>query len=402
MKRAMIGVVALLSACGTRTEIVQRPSDEVVMRVRVRDDLAPAPAPEPAPTEPRCEGPGPDGQPTSSLTMGYAHACVVLGNGTVRCWGSNHSGSLGDGTAGRRATPVEVLDLHDATSVGAGRMHTCALRRTGHVVCWGGNGWGQVGAPTEGTLSRRPLEVRGLRGAAQVGVGRDHSCAVSARGQVSCWGANRSGQLGGGRRDRSVDPERVRGLRASWVGAGHDSTCAVRMDGGVSCWGALVRSERPVHVDGLPGPAVTVEVGRAAACARLADGSVWCWGDGSMGTLGPEGLGYVETPVQVAGLPPATSLSLNDTVACAADAQGGAWCWGSHEGMARELSEPRLRGYMAPASQVMTAERDAACALLAEGNVCCWGDNRDGLLGALASPFANPGPYSELPVPMVW
>ena len=25
-----------------------------------------------------------------------------------------------------------------------------------------------------------------------------------------------------------------------------------------------------------------------------------------------------------------------------------------------------------------------------------------GLLGALAQPFSNPGPYSELPVPMSW
>ena len=35
----MLGLAALLSACGARTEIVQRPSDEVVIRVRVRDDL---------------------------------------------------------------------------------------------------------------------------------------------------------------------------------------------------------------------------------------------------------------------------------------------------------------------------------------------------------------------------
>ncbi len=403
MKRTMLGLAALLSACGTRTEIVQRASDEVVIRVRVRDDLRPGTAPPPeAQAPPRCEGPGPEGQPTSSLTVGYAHACVALGDGTVRCWGSNYASQLGDGTTARRATPVEVRDVADAQTVGAGGSHSCALLRSGRVVCWGGNTIGQIGAPTQGTLTRAPLEVTGLRGIAQLGVGRQHSCAVSARGQVSCWGANGAGQIGNRRRDMAPAPARVRGLRARWVGAGHDSSCAVRIDGGVSCWGALVRADRPQRIDGLPAPAVTVEVGRAAACARLSDGTVWCWGDGGMGTLGPEGLGQMDAPVQVVGLPPVTSLSLNDTVACAADVQGGAWCWGSHESMARELSEPRLRGYMGPATHVMTSGRDTACALLAEGNVCCWGDNRDGLLGALAQPFSNPGPYSELPVPMSW
>ena len=402
MTRALLLLTLLTSGCGSRTQIVQQPSDEVVVRLRVRDDLNPAPQPEPQPAQPMCAGAGPEGQATSSLTMGYAHACVALGDGHVRCWGANHSGGLGDGTAARRATPVEVLDLDDARSVGAGRMHTCALRRNGHVACWGDNGYGQIGARTEGSLTRRPLEVSGLRLVAQLGVGRDHSCAVDERGHVACWGSNMMGQLGNGRRDRSRDPQQVRGLRASWVGAGFDSTCAVRMDGGVSCWGGLVRSERPVQVEGLPEPAVSVEVGRAAACARLVDGSVWCWGDGGQGTLGPAGRGYSEAPLRVEGLPPAQSLALTDTVACVADAQGGAWCWGSHEGGAGETGEPRQRGYLGAATQVTTAELDAACALLAEGNVCCWGDNRDGLLGAMASPFQNPGPYSELPVPMVW
>src|SRR5690606_3053587 len=103
--------------------------------------------------------------------------------------------------------------------------------------------------------------------------------AVSGHGQVHCWGRNNLGQLGDGSRELRAGPAPVRAFRATHVGAGVDSTCAVATDGRVACWGALAIAERPRFVDGLPAPAVTVEVGEATACARLVDGSVHCWGD---------------------------------------------------------------------------------------------------------------------------
>ena len=146
MKKTMLGLAALLSACGARTEIVQRPSDEVVIRVRVRDDLRPGTAPtqeEQAP--PRCEGPGPEGQPTSSLTVGHAHACVALGNGTVRCWGSNYASQLGDGTTQASSSPVAVLGGMAFQSFDVGGRHNCGVADTGVAFCWGSNSEGRLG-----------------------------------------------------------------------------------------------------------------------------------------------------------------------------------------------------------------------------------------------------------------
>ena len=62
----------------------------------------------------------------SPTLSGERHACALLGNGTVRCWGNNASGQLGDATTTQRATSVPVSGLAGAVSITAGRYHTCA------------------------------------------------------------------------------------------------------------------------------------------------------------------------------------------------------------------------------------------------------------------------------------
>jgi alpha-tubulin suppressor-like RCC1 family protein len=42
---------------------------------------------------------------------GHYHSVALLGDGTVRAWGANTYGQLGDGTTTRRTTPVPVPDL---------------------------------------------------------------------------------------------------------------------------------------------------------------------------------------------------------------------------------------------------------------------------------------------------
>jgi len=56
---------------------------------------------------------GPDVVPLSgavtSLSVGDYHACAVIGEESLWCWGANHSGQLGDGTAEEHDEPVRVL-----------------------------------------------------------------------------------------------------------------------------------------------------------------------------------------------------------------------------------------------------------------------------------------------------
>ena len=397
-----LGALIAIAGCTTRTRVVPSTQDEVVMRLRVR---AAATEEEVEEVEEEvdltCRGGGPDGLAVTDIAAGYGHMCIVLSDGTARCWGRGNEGTLGTGSRARSATPARVEGLTGLISIGTGRMHSCALDEQGHVHCWGGSGYRQVGFPISGSSTDTPGRVRGLRGVVQLGVGYDHSCAVTHRGQVYCWGRNQSGQVGDGSRDRHERAVVVPRVRATYVAAGQQSTCAVTASATVVCWGAIAGSARPTVVSGLPAPAVTVTVGHAFACARLADGSVHCWGDGTHGQLGPAERGFSDTPVPVEGLPPALTVHAWGTQVCATDVQHQAWCWGSSEPFDADSANPRLRAYMDPVDDAAIG-RTAVCARLSEGGLCCWGSNINGLLGTVRQPFANPPWTSEIPVPMLW
>jgi alpha-tubulin suppressor-like RCC1 family protein len=88
------------------------------------------------------------------LAAGNDHACALLQDGTIRCWGKNNFGQLGDGTGvntGTSGVPtVAVANLTGVVGITAGFEHTCALLGTGNVQCWGQNedNFGQVGDNT--------------------------------------------------------------------------------------------------------------------------------------------------------------------------------------------------------------------------------------------------------------
>jgi alpha-tubulin suppressor-like RCC1 family protein len=66
------------------------------------------------PVDTYCVAPAPIGGLSGVLQVvpGSLHACALLRDGTVRCWGSNFYGAIGDGTGGGlehdRAAPTPV------------------------------------------------------------------------------------------------------------------------------------------------------------------------------------------------------------------------------------------------------------------------------------------------------
>jgi alpha-tubulin suppressor-like RCC1 family protein len=183
--------------------------------------------------------PVPDlGTSVVDVSFGGAHACALMRGGTVRCWGDNARGQLGDGTQDERTRPVLVKDLFDAVRVSAGEQHTCAVRKGGEVVCWGDNAGRQLGLPAGEAQRSFPVPVAGLAGATDVTAGGTHSCALlGASGQVQCWGANESGQLGDATTTGRSAPAPVMNLTDGLsISAGHAHTCA-RTRSGNRCWG---------------------------------------------------------------------------------------------------------------------------------------------------------------------
>ncbi len=201
------------------------------------------------------------------------HACALLDNLTVKCWGVNTSGQLGYGD--------QVTRGQNAATSGDNLL-----------------------AINLGTVSY-PV---------QVSVGESHSCARFANGGVKCWGLNTSGQLGYGDTTMRGDGPNEMGDNLPFVNLGTgrtakaiftsaSTTCAIRDNGTLVCWGAN---------DGLLGRSSTANVGTAAnqmgdnlvavdlngdlvrdlslskghACALTEANTVKCWGYNFWGQLG--------------------------------------------------------------------------------------------------------------------
>ena len=69
------------------------------------------------------------------LHGGRGHSLALLADGTVRAWGYNAFGGLGDGTFTERTRPVRTLNLTGVVALAGGRDHSLALKSDGTV--WG-------------------------------------------------------------------------------------------------------------------------------------------------------------------------------------------------------------------------------------------------------------------------
>jgi hypothetical protein len=215
----------------------------------------------------------------------YAHACAVLDDGSVKSWGSNTQGELGQGDTlnrgglpgqmGDNLKPVDLGTGHTAVAVSAGYGLSCALLSDGHVKCWGGGG--QLGLGDELARGDKPGEIGDNLPALDLGTnakavaitaGYSSTCALLAGGGFKCWGLNYDGQLGlGDTKGRGDMPGQMGDhLPVVDLGACSDAA-AVAVGDGASAGG--------VH-----------------ACALLGNKTVKCWGAGGelgLGDTNPRG-----------------------------------------------------------------------------------------------------------------
>lgn len=97
------------------------------------------------------------------LALGFAHSCALLEDGTVRCWGEGSSGRLGRpvscGSTCANPAPQPVVGLSEVEHIAAGEVHTCALTRRREIWCWGGSeSRGANGSPNFG-INTTPVRI---------------------------------------------------------------------------------------------------------------------------------------------------------------------------------------------------------------------------------------------------
>ena len=396
-------------------------------------------------------------QQTRTVASGYYHSCALLLNGTVKCWGLNYFGELGNGTFISSETPVAVSGLSNVTAISAGAFHTCALLSNGQMKCWGYNYYGQLGLGTTGNAPF-PNLVTGLDGpVVAIAAGYMHTCAVLSGGSVQCWGMNDTYQTGNSSTTSNVlVPYQVPGLSfvtsiaagyyhtcvlevtatiycwgdnasgqlgnnttvssaapvESWIDApkalvaGGNHTCALlAYSGEVMCWGDIINSTAPNYVNGLTG-AKAISAGSTQVCALLYSGGAQCWGYNSYGQLGNDStVDSLATPVSVSNLSFASGISAGGIHTCAAISDGTVQCWGygglgelgDNNTASSTIPTPVLSDFIPDAGvRKIVSGANHTCALLGDGTAACWGSNFDGQLGN----GTNYATYNAAPTPV--
>jgi len=383
----------------------------------------------------------------TTIDVGKSHSCAVITDGSVVCWGSNGSGRLGNnwGPRSLQLTPVGGITglspALTAVSVSLGNEHSCALMVDGTLRCWGANGDGQLGngSTTNSRVSvqvsgvtgltppRAPVQVSGVTGlspaatAVSVSTSNNHSCALMANGTVQCWGNNSAGQLGDGTTDNSPVPATVAGITGLTLGttavnvsAGAFHSCAVMADGTAKCWGNNERGQLgdgttnnspvPATVTGITGltpatAAVSVSASNDHSCALMAAGTAKCWGNNERGQLGNGSTTMSAVPVSVAGITgltlgtTAVSVSTGWQTSCALMADSFLNCWGfTLDSKGKILTEkkpvrPIIQGNLV-FSGISTGWNSScptysfvSAAGYTSGHALCWGSNQNGELG---------------------
>lgn len=410
---------------------------------------------------------------TLQIDVGSYSSCALLNNNQLKCWGWNAYGQLaqgdtvdrGDDTSemGNALTQIDVRTPRTVVQMETGGEHACAVLDNGRIRCWGRNDRGQLGlgdadnrgdAPGEMGDNLPSVDLGSGRSALQVAVGNQHSCALLDNGGVKCWGRNDYGQLGQGHNfDKGDGPNELGdflseiALDASYgtvtqIAAGGFHTCALFDSGNVQCWGVNDQGQLGLgdtesrgdeaNEMGVNLPAVNLGTGRTAGqisaggyhtCALLDTDRVKCWGRNLEGQLGQgdtenrgddvnemgDALPVIALGQGPLGQPLSTSqVSAGGWHTCSLLNTNLVKCWGTNSAGQLGLGDTLQRGDDAgemgdvlpvidlgtgrTAAQV-SAGNAHSCARLDNGDVKCWGDALFGQIGLVDEIGTNADNY---------
>lgn len=210
------------------------------------------------------------GRTAQAISTSRYHTCAILDDHSLKCWGVNSVGELAQGdTTVRGASdsipPINLGSGRTAVALSVGNStsqtcQTCVLLDNGTVKCWGLNSSGQLG---QGDIANRgdslsetgdglsAIDLGSGRTAIAISASGTTACAVLDNGSLKCWGSGTTGSLGQGDTTTRGDGAGEMGdslpainlgsgrtAIAVTTGDGSSTTCA-RLDNlGVKCWGS--------------------------------------------------------------------------------------------------------------------------------------------------------------------
>ena len=236
------------------------------------------------------------------VQVGNDFVCAIDHLGDVYCWGDggNYRTGLGSTTKTNSPTKVNIGTGRTALRVAAGHGHACAILDDSTLKCWGDNGLGQLGVG--GTTSKSTPQSVNLGsnvGAMNLTLGTAHTCVITNTSDVKCWGSNtyyNIGKTSGGPYTTPTSVTFPTGTHAVRIDAGNQHTCAVLNTSSLYCWGMndylqvgedfTSKVAPPAEVDvGYVRSAVEFSAGRVHSCVLSDDHSIRCWGESANSRL---------------------------------------------------------------------------------------------------------------------
>ena len=257
-----------------------------------------------------------EGGTFKQISVGAFHSCGLSDLNKVYCWGSNTYSQIGNKytpsnfviPSADRPTLVSIPG--NVTQISAGHSHNCALTSVGDIWCWGYNINRQLGNPSKTTdTSKDPVVVvpGGQMEAGEkfkyVSAGSLHTCAITTKDDIFCWGARDNGALGITPAVGNVSNPSIR-INVT------DSEGVVKfksVSAGGTIWNLERTIDNPLEGD-LAATEQKIEPHNQHTCAISLGGKVYCWGQNGNLQLG---INNTSPPPQT-GVPTEIVLSGND------------------------------------------------------------------------------------------
>jgi alpha-tubulin suppressor-like RCC1 family protein len=357
----------------------------------------------------------------SMLAAGADFSVALQADGTLRSWGSDDGGALGNGgTDVDRSTPGAVSNLSEVVAVDAGGGSALALRRNGEVWGWGQNGLGALGngSSRPSGMPTRFVGTPALGAALAVATSGTHSLVLRSDGRIEAAGHNVYGQLGnpaaGYLSDRGVEVVVTPGMRPIVaIAAGSHFSVALDESGVVWTWGlnssgqlgqgTPLGTDVPQRVVGID-PVQMIAAGHDHVLAVARDGQLWSWGSNRNGKLGQGNIGeFLAQPGRVLLTGQIVGIAAGAEHSVSLHFDGTVFTWGINETgqLGNGSGSPGFRhtpGFVAALPSGIRAIAAGgglghSLALAADGRVWAWGHNRSGQLGD-GSTESRPAPVA--------
>lgn len=218
------------------------------------------------------------------LVAGQSHACALLKDKSVVCWGENQFWQLGNSLSSVERVPIKVTGIPDSVQISSGLNHVCALAESGFSYCWGDNRFGQLGIGNKNVFKNLPSVVLGISKIKTLHLGADTSCAITTTPEIRCWGWTLDGQIPGADMGNQYFPQTTTLGNLVAISPGRTKSCGIynaTKESLLYCWGSAI------GVYPITGPAsISVSLGYDHGCVITQAGFIQCFGWNHKGQLG--------------------------------------------------------------------------------------------------------------------